>query len=908
MIVMTDIINTWMHLKKYRAIFVLSFLGVASAFILMSLGSSGQTIIVDPHGEGDFDTIQDAINVADQGDIIFINDGTYFERIILNKEITLQGDGSANTTINGGDEGSVCTVTASGGRISNISFRGSGGQEFDAGIKCELANNIVIENCSFSGNLAGIFLGSDFQNHAHHITIINNSFENNEYGILMKKSTDNTIIDNTFTHNVHGLRLEDGSTHNTLMNNTIELTALESITIHDSGNNLIEENSFNAIILSGSDYSTLIRNMITGDPYFGIRIQRSTNCRLTNNSMDHGGITIDGDLPEYWDTHTIGTSNTVQGKPILYYHHLQGEEVDPSAGQVILANCTNLVVQRMDFVDVSCPISVGFSSGVTIEDNQIVLPAFEGRGSETTLGGDHYRGAKAGIFLAYSDDNILTRNEFSGSGDSHGILLVGSNKNTISYNSISGGAFGISLGEGSSNNIIHTSIISHTSRSGIEVSNSSNDNVFQYNRLENGTLSGFSIIRSNENDVDKNTLAYNGAYGLYLNNSHETTIRGNSIMGNTIGVMVVGGSTGNHAYNNNIMANILKCMDASGNDEIAFGARYNFWGDPSGPFNSQFNPDGRGGKVSDVVGFFPWQTTADAVHGPISGNIWYVDDTLGGVGEDDGDDGRGGGESAEGGNGQFSTPYSSIQRAVDVSNDGDTIMVFAGIYHEHVLIEKKVHLIGASTSSIVDAGGDESCLNLLKVSGTENAPIMITGFTFNNSGHGWHPTYDSGIEVDHCSNINISNNVFIHNGMSIMLLKSDNITICSNVMNNNDHGVISRGWNGLDSNHCLIHDNSIRNNREAAISLSGFWNRITNNVISEVGLNGRDGSGININGEHNLIDSNDISSINDRGISLNPGNHNIITHNRIQSCTYAGIAFRGAYNIIRENMINDSSI
>lgn len=42
-------------------------------------------------------------------------------------------------------------------------------------------------------------------------------------------------------------------------------------------------------------------------------------------------------------------------------------------------------------------------------------------------------------------------------------------------------------------------------------------------------------------------------------------------------------------------------------------ARHNWWGDPSGPFHPERNPEGRGDRVSDLVRFEPWLTEPVAI-------------------------------------------------------------------------------------------------------------------------------------------------------------------------------------------------------------------------------------------------------------------------------------------------------
>ncbi|MEZ4640240.1 MAG: Ig-like domain-containing protein [Caldilineaceae bacterium] len=54
----------------------------------------------------------------------------------------------------------------------------------------------------------------------------------------------------------------------------------------------------------------------------------------------------------------------------------------------------------------------------------------------------------------------------------------------------------------------------------------------------------------------------------------------------------------------------------------ALDARYNWWGDASGPFNAASNPNGQGENVGDNVLFDPWLTSADQVAAPVSGDVF----------------------------------------------------------------------------------------------------------------------------------------------------------------------------------------------------------------------------------------------------------------------------------------------
>src|SRR3989442_3730774 len=69
----------------------------------------------------------------------------------------------------------------------------------------------------------------------------------------------------------------------------------------------------------------------------GFWFNSSTRITLTNNAFTGTGIYINGMyggsyLVEHWDSHIIGTSNTVNGKPIVYWRDVAGGATPPRGG------------------------------------------------------------------------------------------------------------------------------------------------------------------------------------------------------------------------------------------------------------------------------------------------------------------------------------------------------------------------------------------------------------------------------------------------------------------------------------------------------------------------------------------------------------------------------------------------
>jgi nitrous oxidase accessory protein len=80
-----------------------------------SLYSLASVIIVPD----DHLTIQEAINAANEGDTIVVRNGTYFEHVVVNKSLSIVGEGEDITFIDGGGSGTVIEVL----HTSNTSLR-----------------------------------------------------------------------------------------------------------------------------------------------------------------------------------------------------------------------------------------------------------------------------------------------------------------------------------------------------------------------------------------------------------------------------------------------------------------------------------------------------------------------------------------------------------------------------------------------------------------------------------------------------------------------------------------------------------------------------------------------------------------------------------------------------------------
>jgi parallel beta-helix repeat protein len=244
-------------MKKLQAIIILiQFIGISvisstASNVLIKKSSiiyfNGNTLYVGGNESGNYTNIQDAIDNASDDDSIFVYDDSspYYENIVIDKSIKLQGENRNSTIIDGNNIDDVAYISADNIYISDFTFRNSGIYDFDAGIEIHSNFNTIYNNsiCDNGGNglaTGGIFINSSsnnsikfnliYQNEydgiylfkSDHNYIYNNEiFDNDRLGIMLGESSNNIIEDNDIYKNFCGIALLPYSTHNIIKKNRI---------------------------------------------------------------------------------------------------------------------------------------------------------------------------------------------------------------------------------------------------------------------------------------------------------------------------------------------------------------------------------------------------------------------------------------------------------------------------------------------------------------------------------------------------------------------------------------------------------------------------------------------------------------------------------------------------------------
>ena len=217
--------------------------------------------------------------------------------------------------------------------------------------------------------------------------------------------------------------------------------------------------------------------------------------------------------------------------------------------------------------------------------------------------------------------------------------------------------------------------------------------------------------------------------------------------------------------------------------------------------------------------------------------------------------------------------YSTIKEAVNAANAGDTIIVRSGFYHESVVLNKMLALIGDGMPTI--SAHDSDCIAI------SANHCIVKGFKCINA-----PYYNSGIELRQGAVWNIiANNTCEYNGGGITLLgRNDNNTISNNTIHKNgDNGIyIGGSENNTISNNEITYSNynDVYSYDGYGIYMSGSTNNtIINNKITE---NKEEGIYIEGSSNNRFVD-NVISRNNDNGVSLSTTYYRYSKNNTLEA-------------------------
>jgi parallel beta-helix repeat protein len=449
---------------------------VTNNFVSVNVSVRFPTILKVPD---EYSTIKLALNSAGDGDTVLVNEGNYNESSIeiLTDSITLMANGTVildNLHLRDALNIRADNVVVSGFTIKNVDLDHCGIRM--KGHNNSITNNTVIgtldiypmtgilaynsTNCNISGNsIIGAFNGGVILTYSSNNTITQNkvTFSNWEFGIVLSNSSYNNVTFNTVTkctYNGGGIHIVNSNWNFIASNNLNE--SRTGIILEFSGQNVLRNN-----------------NMTNNEANFGFASPeiQPLECLLND----------------------IGTSNTVNGKPICYWINVSNAVVPENTGYVALIRCDNITVQNLTLKNNMQGVLMLLTNNTLITHNII------------TENNDEILFPSA-VNARYCFNIVVNENELT--NNKYGIMLNDCSNGTINMNNMTNGAFSGAYLMYSTNITLSRNDISSTYQC-LEMYGSSN-NLIIANNMTGGSYYTLAFSSSSENVFSSNNIVNAG--------------------------------------------------------------------------------------------------------------------------------------------------------------------------------------------------------------------------------------------------------------------------------------------------------------------------------------------------------------------------------------------------------------
>jgi len=248
----------------------------------------------------DYVTIQEAVDNAPEGGTVFVRSGSYSERVIVRKPLSLIGEDPETTDI------SVFLLERSYGAIEvlaeNVTISGFTIKDTHSGIiikggdsppsRCKIIGNNIVNNSRW-----GIFCTSMVENQNH---IISGNYIAGNGDAMYVTSSNSVISGNNITGNRLGGILTDSCSNITF-----------------SGNN-ISSNGAGALEIGQDGPFYVYGNNITDNNGYGIQFNGCSNSTVYQNNIIRNGVGINlNNYGLFEESPSLGSGNTVYRNNIV---------------------------------------------------------------------------------------------------------------------------------------------------------------------------------------------------------------------------------------------------------------------------------------------------------------------------------------------------------------------------------------------------------------------------------------------------------------------------------------------------------------------------------------------------------------------------------------------------------------
>jgi len=312
---------------------------------------------------------------------------------------------------------------------------------------------------------------------------------------------------------------------------------------------------FRGIEVGGSD-STVKDNLLqtTGDD---IVLNTVNSTTVSGNIMTGLGIAITGlysssyglDRASYYDSHSIGANNLVNGNPVLYYAHCASVSLaNVEISQLIIASCSNVdlvnvrTVGKVDAGVFMAYVKHAKLSQDHFDGNAIALGVV--KSSDVNVSYSEISNNRGAIFVSFSTGFALERSTVS--MNNAALFVESSTNTTISDNLFaSNNNWGIRLSDATSAVVSRNRL---QNSYGLDLGNVANA-VIQGNQISDSRSDGLTLDSVVNVRVEGNWISNSSRYGIAVSAANGLNITANTVIYNAVGILLGSSLNGPAIYN-----------------------------------------------------------------------------------------------------------------------------------------------------------------------------------------------------------------------------------------------------------------------------------------------------------------------------------------------------------------------